>query len=82
MRSRIASGPQDPAGYGWTSVGFSRAVGNAVAPGRRYRELADAGVQTAIVALPDVVTPGALETFAEVIAAFRPGGAHRGGGQW
>jgi F420-dependent oxidoreductase-like protein len=36
----------------------------------RYRDLADAGVQTAIVSLPDVATPGALETFGDVIAAF------------
>jgi F420-dependent oxidoreductase-like protein len=36
----------------------------------RYRSLADAGVQTAIVALPDVWTPGALESFGQVIAAF------------
>ena len=38
----------------------------------RYRQLADAGVQTAIVALPDAYTPGALETFGQVIAAFSP----------
>jgi hypothetical protein len=36
----------------------------------RYLALADAGVETAIVALPDGWTPGALETFARVIAAF------------
>jgi F420-dependent oxidoreductase-like protein len=35
----------------------------------RYRALAAAGVQTAIVALPDVATPGALESFGEVITA-------------
>jgi F420-dependent oxidoreductase-like protein len=35
----------------------------------RYRGLAAAGVQTAIVALPDVAAPGALESFGEVIAA-------------
>jgi alkanesulfonate monooxygenase SsuD/methylene tetrahydromethanopterin reductase-like flavin-dependent oxidoreductase (luciferase family) len=38
----------------------------------RYRQLAEAGVQTAIVALPDAYTPGALETFAQVITAFEP----------
>jgi alkanesulfonate monooxygenase SsuD/methylene tetrahydromethanopterin reductase-like flavin-dependent oxidoreductase (luciferase family)/predicted kinase len=38
----------------------------------RYRQLADAGVQTAIVSLPDAGTPGALETFGQVIAAFEP----------
>ena len=36
----------------------------------RYTELGAAGVQTAIVALPDVFTPGALEAFGQVIAAF------------
>ena len=36
----------------------------------RYRELADAGVQTCMVALPDAATPGCLEAFGEVIAAF------------
>src|SRR5581483_10243603 len=42
----------------------------------RYAALADAGVQTAIVALPDVTTPGALETFGSVIRAFEvPGRA-------
>jgi F420-dependent oxidoreductase-like protein len=38
----------------------------------RYSRLADAGVQTAIVALPDVFTAGALETFERVIGAFTP----------
>jgi F420-dependent oxidoreductase-like protein len=37
----------------------------------RYAALAEAGVQTAIVALPDAATPGALETFAEVIRRGR-----------
>ncbi len=36
----------------------------------RYARLAEAGVGTAIVALPDVAAPGALEAFGEVIAAF------------
>jgi F420-dependent oxidoreductase-like protein len=36
----------------------------------RYGHLAEAGVQTAIVALPDVFRPGALESFGQVIAAF------------
>ena len=40
----------------------------------RYRALAGAGVQTAIVALPDAFTPGALEAFGEVIAGFERGG--------
>jgi F420-dependent oxidoreductase-like protein len=37
----------------------------------RFRELADAGVQTAIVNLPDLADTGPVERFAEVIAAFR-----------
>jgi alkanesulfonate monooxygenase SsuD/methylene tetrahydromethanopterin reductase-like flavin-dependent oxidoreductase (luciferase family) len=38
----------------------------------RFRQLAEAGVQTAIVSLPDVVEPGALERFGQVVAAFPP----------
>ena len=38
----------------------------------RYGQLAAAGVQTAIVAVPDVFTPGALEAFGDVISAFEP----------
>ena len=38
----------------------------------RYRELAEAGVQTAIISIPDLGTnPEALPRFAEVITAFR-----------
>jgi hypothetical protein len=36
-----------------------------------FRELAEAGVTTAMVSLPDVDDPTAIETFAKVIAAFR-----------
>jgi F420-dependent oxidoreductase-like protein len=39
----------------------------------RYRDLAEAGVETAIVSLPDVATPGSLEAFGQVIAAFEKG---------
>jgi F420-dependent oxidoreductase-like protein len=38
----------------------------------RFRELADAGVQTAMVSLPDLSGPEPVERFAEVIAAFAP----------
>ena len=38
----------------------------------RYRAYAEAGVQTAIVALPDPWRPGALEAFGEVISACGP----------
>jgi F420-dependent oxidoreductase-like protein len=37
----------------------------------RFQELASVGVQTAIVSLPDVHEPAALERFGKVIAAFR-----------
>ena len=37
----------------------------------RYRELADAGVQTAVVALSDLGDSAPVERFADVIAAFR-----------
>ena len=36
----------------------------------RYRLLAEAGVETAIVALTDATAPGVLERFGEVISAF------------
>jgi len=36
----------------------------------RYRLLAEAGVETAIVSLPEVAQPGALEAFASVISSF------------
>ena len=37
----------------------------------RYRELAEAGVQTAIVGLSDAIGPESVTRFADVIAAFR-----------
>ena len=40
----------------------------------RFRELADAGVQTAIVSLAGVGDPAPVARFGEVIAAFRPPG--------
>jgi F420-dependent oxidoreductase-like protein len=38
----------------------------------RFRELAEAGVQEAIVSLPDLLGPGPVERFATVIGAFAP----------
>jgi hypothetical protein len=38
-----------------------------------FRQLAEAGVQTAMVSMPDVDAAGSLECFAEVIAAFSEG---------
>jgi F420-dependent oxidoreductase-like protein len=40
-----------------------------------FRELAEAGVAEAIVSLPDLSGPAAVDRFAAVIAAFRPGPA-------
>lgn len=37
----------------------------------RFRELADSGVQLAIVNMPDLADPAPVERFAEVIAAFQ-----------
>ena len=37
----------------------------------RFRALADAGVQTAIVSFPDLADPDPVERFAPVVAAFR-----------
>jgi hypothetical protein len=37
----------------------------------RYRELAEAGVETAIVGLGDAEGPDSVSRFAEVVAAFR-----------
>ncbi len=55
-------------------VGHQLGAGTVEDQVGRYRELAEAGVQTAIVSLPDVATPGALEAFGQVIAAFGDGG--------
>lgn len=38
----------------------------------RYRQFAEAGVQTAIVSVPHLGDPAALTRFGEVIQAFRP----------
>ncbi len=37
----------------------------------RFRSLADAGVQTAVVSLPDIADLASIERFADVIAAFQ-----------
>jgi alkanesulfonate monooxygenase SsuD/methylene tetrahydromethanopterin reductase-like flavin-dependent oxidoreductase (luciferase family) len=39
----------------------------------RFRSLADAGVQTAVVSLPDLAETGPIERFAAVIKAFASG---------
>ncbi len=39
----------------------------------RYRELAEAGVQTAIVGLGDAAGPDSVRRFADVVGAFAKG---------
>jgi F420-dependent oxidoreductase-like protein len=46
----------------------------------RFRQLADAGVQTAIVSLAGITDPAPVERFGEVIAAFDAGAAVDGQG--
>ena len=55
------------------SSGRSSADGSATVEEHigRYRELAEAGVQTAIVALSDASGPESVTRFADVVAAFR-----------
>jgi F420-dependent oxidoreductase-like protein len=55
-----------------TAEAFSARVNAATVDDHvgRFRKLADAGVQTAIVSLPDLSGTEPLERFAEVIAAF------------
>ncbi len=60
--ARVVAGEQERAGAGAATV--REHVG-------RYRELAEAGVQTAIVALSDADGAASVDRFADVIAAFR-----------
>jgi alkanesulfonate monooxygenase SsuD/methylene tetrahydromethanopterin reductase-like flavin-dependent oxidoreductase (luciferase family) len=83
LREHCAEVDRDPAEIEVTHLAAARVV----APGEpregpgaasteehigRYRELAEAGVQTAIVGLSDTHGPGSVTRFAEVIRAFRP----------
>ena len=54
---------------------FARAVNAGTAADQlgRFRELSEAGVDTAIVSLPDLGDTGPIERFAPVIAAFADG---------
>jgi F420-dependent oxidoreductase-like protein len=82
LRSWCEAEGRDPAEVRVTHLGPARVV----APGEpregqgaagveehvgRYRELAEAGVQTAIVALSDALGPASVTRFADVIGAFR-----------
>ena len=83
LREHCAAEGRDPAAVEVTHFGRARAsspgepregAGAASAEEHvgRYRELAEAGVQTAIVGLADARGPESVSRFAEVISAFRP----------
>ena len=83
LREHCAAERRDPASVAVTHLGAARVIGAGgprEGPGAatveehigRYRELAEAGVETAIVGLGDAEGPASVERFADVIAAFRP----------
>jgi F420-dependent oxidoreductase-like protein len=93
LHEHCAAEGRDPAAITVTHLGAARVVASAEAregPGAatvqehvgRYRELAEAGVQTAIVGLGDAAGAESVRRFAEVVAAFaRPeAAAGRAGG--
>jgi F420-dependent oxidoreductase-like protein len=82
LREHCATEGRDPAAITVTHLGAARVVaagepregpGAATADEHvgRYRELAEAGVQTAIVGLGDAQGPESVHRFADVVAAFR-----------
>jgi F420-dependent oxidoreductase-like protein len=84
MREHCAAEGRDPATIEVTHLAGARVVSSPEAregPGAatveehvgRYRELAEAGVQTAIVGLADAEGAASVSRFGEVIAAFRSG---------
>ncbi|HEV8153768.1 MAG TPA: TIGR03560 family F420-dependent LLM class oxidoreductase [Solirubrobacteraceae bacterium] len=83
LREHCAAEDRDPAAITVTHLAAARVVaegepreGSGAASAAehvgRYRELAEAGVQTAIVGLGDARGPDSVSRFAEVISAFRP----------
>ena len=81
LHEHCANERRDPAQITVTHLGAARVVASeAERTGEgaatvdehvgRYRELADAGVQTAIVGLSDEDGPDSVRRFADVIAAF------------
>ena len=83
LREHCAAEGRDPAAIRVTHLAPARVVASAAAregPGAataeehvgRWRELAEAGVQTAIVTLTDADGPESVRRFAEVVGAFRP----------
>jgi F420-dependent oxidoreductase-like protein len=83
LREHCAVEERDPAAITITHFAPARVVASAqsrAGPGAatveehvgRYRELAESGVQTAIVGLADAEGPASVSRFADVIAAFGP----------
>ena len=83
LREHCAAERRDPATIAVTHLARARVIRDGERARRardatveehvgRYRELAEAGVQTAIVGLGDAAGPETVARFAEVIAAFRP----------
>ena len=86
LREHCGAEGRDPAAITVTHLAPGRVIGTGEprqGPGAataeehagRYRELAEAGVQTAIVALGDADGPASVARFAEVIAAFSADGS-------
>ena len=71
-RREVAAAIERLAAKGETPEGAAARFGAGTVDDQvgRYRLLADAGVQTAIVSIPDAWTPGALESFGRVIESF------------
>lgn len=85
LHAHCATEGRDPAQIAVTHLGAARVVASEsdrAGPGAatveehvgRYRELAEAGVRTAIVGLADAGGAESVRRFAEVVAAFGPGG--------
>ncbi|MCW3066608.1 MAG: serine/threonine protein phosphatase, partial [Solirubrobacterales bacterium] len=83
LHEHCAAEGRDPAAIAVTHLGAARVIGSGeprAGQGAatvdehvgRYRELAEAGVQTAIVGLSDTEGPDSVRRFRDVVAAFRP----------
>jgi alkanesulfonate monooxygenase SsuD/methylene tetrahydromethanopterin reductase-like flavin-dependent oxidoreductase (luciferase family) len=82
LRGHCAAEGRDPADVSVTHLAAARVIADGeerAGPGAataeehvgRYRELAEAGVRTAIVGLGDADGPSSVERFAPVVAAFQ-----------